>query len=37
MYRKESEGWFKHTDFILIDMICTEKNLKAGLNTPILS
>ena len=24
MYRKESEGWFKHTDFILIDMICLQ-------------
>lgn len=24
MYRKESEGWFKHIDFILIDMICLQ-------------
>lgn len=24
MYRKESEGWFKHLDFILIDMICLQ-------------
>ena len=24
MYRKESEGWFKHVDFILIDMICLQ-------------
>ena len=24
MYRKESEGWFKHTDFILIDIICLQ-------------
>lgn len=24
MYRKESEGWFKHIDFILIDIICLQ-------------
>ena len=24
MYRKESEGWFKHLDFIVIDMICLQ-------------
>lgn len=24
MYRKESEGWFKHIDFILIDTICLQ-------------
>lgn len=24
MYRKETEGWFKHIDFILIDMICLQ-------------
>ena len=24
MYRKESEGWFKHIDFILMDMICLQ-------------
>ena len=24
MYRKESEGWFKHIDFIIIDMICLQ-------------
>lgn len=25
MYRKESEGWFKHTDFILLDMIVSDE------------
>ena len=24
MYQKESEGWFKHIDFILIDLICLQ-------------
>lgn len=24
MYRKESEGWFKHADFILLDVFCLE-------------
>ena len=24
MYRKESEGWFKHIDFILLDLICLQ-------------
>lgn len=24
MYRKESEGWFKHIDFIIIDMLCLQ-------------
>ena len=22
MYRKKSRGWYKHKDFILIDLIC---------------
>ena len=24
MYRKDSEGWLKHTDFIILDMICLQ-------------
>lgn len=24
MYRKDSEGWLKHTDFIVLDMICLQ-------------
>ena len=24
MYRRESEGWFKHYDFVLLDMICLQ-------------
>lgn len=24
MYKKEAEGWFKHFDFILLDMICLQ-------------
>ena len=24
MYRKESEGWLKHYDFVLLDMICLQ-------------
>ena len=24
MYKKETEGWFKHADFILLDMICLQ-------------
>ena len=24
MYKKESTGWFKHYDFILLDMICLQ-------------
>lgn len=24
MYRKDSEGWLKHADFILLDMICLQ-------------
>lgn len=24
MYRKESKGWFKHYDFILLDMLCLQ-------------
>ena len=24
MYRKDSEGWLKHTDFMILDMICLQ-------------
>ena len=24
MYKKESEGWLKHFDFILLDMLCLQ-------------
>ena len=24
MYRKDNEGWLKHTDFIVLDMICLQ-------------
>ena len=24
MYKKESKGWFKHFDFILLDMLCLQ-------------
>ena len=24
MYRKDSEGWLKHADFIILDMICLQ-------------
>ena len=24
MYRKDSEGWLKHADFIVLDMICLQ-------------
>lgn len=24
MYKREAEGWFKHFDFILLDMICLQ-------------
>lgn len=24
MYRKDSEGWLKHADFIALDMICLQ-------------
>ena len=24
MYKKEADGWFKHFDFILLDMICLQ-------------
>ena len=24
MYRKDSEGWQKHADFIVLDMICLQ-------------
>ena len=24
MYRKDSESWLKHADFILLDMICLQ-------------
>ena len=24
MYRKDSDGWLKHTDFIVLDMICLQ-------------
>ena len=24
MYRKDSESWLKHVDFILLDMICLQ-------------
>ena len=24
MYRKDSEGWLKHTDLIILDMICLQ-------------
>ncbi len=24
MYRKDSEGWLKHADFMLLDMICLQ-------------
>ena len=24
MYRKKSEGWFKHYDFVLFDLICIQ-------------
>lgn len=24
MYRKDSEGWLKHGDFIVLDMICLQ-------------
>ena len=24
MYRKDSEGWLKHADFMVLDMICLQ-------------
>ena len=24
MYRKDSTGWIKHVDFIILDMICLQ-------------
>ena len=24
MYRKDSEGWLKHGDFIVLDMLCLQ-------------
>lgn len=24
MYRKDSEGWLKHVDFMVLDMICLQ-------------
>lgn len=24
MYQRESKGWFKHYDFILLDLICLQ-------------
>lgn len=24
MYRKDSDGWLKHADFMLLDMICLQ-------------
>ncbi len=24
MYRKDSEGWLKHADFIILDMLCLQ-------------
>ncbi|MBR1931136.1 MAG: sugar transferase [Lachnospiraceae bacterium] len=30
MYRKGSKGWFKHYDFILLDMICLQIAFVAG-------
>ena len=24
MYKRETEGWFKHYDFILLDMLCLQ-------------
>ena len=24
MYRKESEGWHKHLDFIILDLLCLQ-------------
>ena len=24
MYRKKSNGWFKHFDFIIIDLLCVQ-------------
>lgn len=42
MYRKGSKGWFKHYDFILLDMICLQVAfvvayiLRCGLNNPYM-
>lgn len=24
MYRKDSEGWLKHFDFLVLDMLCLQ-------------
>lgn len=24
MYRKEADGWMKHLDFIVLDMVCLQ-------------
>lgn len=24
MYRKDSEGWLKHADFIVLDLLCLQ-------------
>ena len=30
MYERSAEGWAKHLDFILLDMICLEISLALG-------